>query len=55
MKNKLFDQLRSIVGDKNIITNQQDLEKFNKDWRGFFNNKSLCVDFSKRYQKHLSI
>ena len=47
MKNKLFDQLKSIVGEKNIITNQQDLEKYNKDWRGFFNNKSLCVVFPK--------
>ena len=47
MKNKLFDQLKSIVGEKNIITNQQDLGKFNKDWRGFFNNKSLCVVFPK--------
>ena len=45
MSNKLFEQLKLIVGEKNIITNQNDLEKYNKDWRGFYNNKSLCVIF----------
>jgi len=47
MNKKLFDKLKSIVGEKSIITNQKDLEKFNKDWRGFYNNKSLCVVFPK--------
>ena len=45
MNKKLFEQLKLIVGEKNIITNQNDLEKYNKDWRGFYNNKSLCVIF----------
>ena len=47
MNKKLFDKLKSIVGEKSVITNQKDLEKFNKDWRGFYNNKSLCVVFPK--------
>ena len=47
MNKKLFYKLKSIVGEKSIITNQKDLEKFNKDWRGFYNNKSLCVVFPK--------
>jgi FAD/FMN-containing dehydrogenase len=47
MNKKLFDKLKSIVGERSIITNQKDLEKFNKDWRGFYNNKSLCVIFPK--------
>ena len=45
MNKKLFEQLKLIVGEKNIITNQKNLEKYNKDWRGFYNNKSLCVIF----------
>ena len=47
MNNKLFNELKLIVGELNIITNLNDLEKFNKDWRGFYNNKSLCVIFPK--------
>ena len=47
MNEKIFDKLNSIVGEKNIITNQKELEKFNKDWRKFYNNKSLCVVFPK--------
>ena len=43
--NKVFDQLTSIVGVKNILTDKKELIKYNKDWRGFYNNKSLCVLF----------
>jgi len=43
--NKVFDQLTSIVGVKNILTEKKELIKYNKDWRGFYNNKSLCVLF----------
>ena len=43
--NKVFDQLTSIVGVKNILTEKRELIKYNKDWRGFYNNKSLCVLF----------
>ena len=45
MNKNLFEQLKLIVTKKNIITNKKDLEKYNKDWRGFYNNKSLCVIF----------
>ena len=42
---QLFIDLSKIVGKKNIITNSEDLTKYNNDWRGFYNNKSLCVLF----------
>ena len=51
MNKNLFDTLKFIVGQKNIITNFKDLEKFNKDWRGFYNNKSLCVVFPDNTNK----
>ena len=47
MNNKLFKELKLIVGEKNILTELKDLEKLNKDWRGFYNNKCLCVVFPK--------
>ena len=43
--NKVIDQLTLIVGKKNILTEQKELTKYSKDWRGFYNNKSLCVVF----------
>ena len=43
--NQLYNDLAKIVGKKNIITNAEDLTKYNNDWRGFYNNKSLCVLF----------
>ena len=43
--NKVFDKLTLIVGEKNILTEQKELTKYSKDWRGFYNNKSLCVLF----------
>ena len=43
--NKVFDKLKLIVGEKNILTEQKELTKYSKDWRGFYNNKSLCVVF----------
>ena len=42
---QLFKDLTLIVGEKNIITNAEELKKYNNDWRGFYNNKSLCVLF----------
>ena len=43
--NRVIDQLKLIVGEKNILTEQKELTKYSKDWRGFYNNKSLCVVF----------
>ena len=43
--NKVFDRLTLIVGEKNILTEHKELTKYSKDWRGFYNNKSLCVVF----------
>jgi len=45
MNNKLFKELKLIVDEKNILTDLKDIEKYNKDWRGFYNNKCLCVVF----------
>ena len=42
---ELFVDLTKIVGKKNILTNDEDLTKYNNDWRGFYKNKSLCVLF----------
>ena len=48
MKKKiLIDNLLKIVNKNCIISNNDDLSKYNKDWRGFYNNKSLCVIFPK--------
>ena len=47
MKNKLFQELILIVGENNILRDPRDLEKYNKDWRGFYKNKCLCVVFPK--------
>ena len=43
--NKVFDRLTLIVGEKNILTEHKELTKYSKDWRKFYNNKSLCVVF----------
>ena len=55
MNSKLFNELELIVGELNIVTNLKDLEKYNKDWRGFYNNKCLCVVFPKNTEtlKHI--
>ena len=45
--NKVFDKLTLIVGEKNILTEQKELTKYSKDWRGFYNYKSICLVFPK--------
>ena len=45
MNKKIKEDFISIVGAKNIITNSKHLEKYNRDWRGFYNNKSLGILF----------
>ena len=47
MNKKILEDFISIVDVKNIITNSKDLEKYNKDWRGFYKNKSLLKFKSK--------
>ena len=44
---ELFNDLSKIVGKKNILTHDEDLTKYNNDWRGFYKNKCLCVVFPK--------
>ena len=42
-KQLIIKNLQVIVSKKNVITNQNDLDKFNNDWRGCYNFKSICV------------
>ena len=45
---ELFNDLTKIVGKKNILTNDEDLTKYNNDWRGFYKNKSLCGNYFQK-------
>ena len=47
MNKKILEDFISIFDVKNIITNSKDLAKYNKDWRGFYKNKSLLKFKSK--------
>ncbi len=38
---EVFNDLAKIVGKQNILTKDEDLTKYNNDWRGFYKNKSL--------------
>lgn len=42
MNNNLIEKIKKIVGDKNIIFDEKELEKYNKDWRGYYHHKSIC-------------
>ena len=50
MNERILEDFISIVGVKNIITNSKDLEKYNTDLRGFYNNKSLGILFPENLQ-----
>ena len=44
-KNQIIKRLLKIVKKENIIYNNKELSKYNKDWRGFYNYKSICLVF----------
>jgi len=46
-KNDIINGLSSIISKKKIIINDKELSKYNIDWRGFYNFKSICVIFPK--------
>jgi FAD/FMN-containing dehydrogenase len=46
-RQKIINNLLKILPKKNIIANNQELTKYNKDWRGFYNYKSICLVFPK--------
>ena len=50
-KEKIIKELEKIVNSKNIIFDENELEIYNKDWRGFYNYKSICVIFPKNKVK----
>ena len=41
----IVSKLKNYVKSKNLISNQRDLEKYNKDWRVFYNFNSICAIF----------
>jgi len=44
-KEKIVKNLNKILNNKNIIYDNLELDKYNKDWRGFFNFKCICAIF----------
>ena len=44
-KNKIINSLLKIIPKKDIIANDKELSKYNKDWRGFYNYNSICLVF----------
>ena len=44
-KKQIIKNLLDIVSKKNIIFNKDELLKYNKDWRGFYNFSSICLVF----------
>ena len=46
-KNSIIKGLINIISKKKIIIGKKELTKYNKDWRGFYNFKSICAVFPK--------
>ena len=44
-KDQIIRSLQKIIPKKDIISNNKELSKYNKDWRGFYNYKSICIVF----------
>jgi len=44
-KDQIISSLQKIIPKKDIISNNEELSKYNKDWRGFYNYKSICIVF----------
>ena len=44
-KDQIIISLQKIIPKKDIISNNEELSKYNKDWRGFYNYKSICIVF----------
>ena len=47
----IVSKLKNYVKSKNFISNQRDLEKYNKDWRGFYNFNSICAIFPETVEE----
>lgn len=50
-KSLIVSKLKKYVKSTNLISNQKDLEKFNKDWRGFYNFDSICAVFPETIEE----
>ena len=44
-KKDILKGISNIISKKKIIISEKELSKYNKDWRGFYNFKSICVIF----------
>ena len=44
-KDQIISSLQKIIPKKDIVSNNKELSKYNKDWRGFYNYKSICIVF----------
>jgi FAD/FMN-containing dehydrogenase len=42
-KTKIVAELRSMVGSANVVTESNDLERYERDWRGRYRNTTLCA------------
>jgi len=50
-KSLIISKLKNYVKSKNLISKQKDLEKYNKDWRGFYNFNSICAIFPEKLEE----
>ena len=44
-KDQIINSLQKIIPKKDIISNNEELSKYNKDWRGLYNYNSICIVF----------
>jgi len=47
----IISKLKNYVKSNNLISNQKDLTKYNKDWRGFYNFNSICAIFPETVEE----
>ena len=47
----LIDNLRTVVGDRGVITDAADLEAYCTDWRHLFHGKALCAVLPRNTQE----
>ena len=43
MHNSDINKFKKIVGNKNVITDEKDMEKYLKEWRGIYNGVAGAI------------